>query len=129
MAETLLKNADVIVTMDDTRRELRQSDLRLINGVISEIGQGLQSDAEVVDAQGCVLTPGLVNTHHHLYQSLTRAVPGGQDALLFGWLQTLYPIWSRMTPDERRSIMDDLPGREEQTQPKRRGGRDGRRER
>ena len=45
------------------------------------------------------MTPGLVNTHHHLYQNLTRAVPGGQDALLFGWLKTLYPIWARFTPD------------------------------
>nr|MCU0904541.1 8-oxoguanine deaminase [Tabrizicola sp.] len=50
--------------------------------------------------RGCVVTPGLVNTHHHLYQTLTRAVPGGQDALLFGWLKTLYPIWSRFGPEE-----------------------------
>jgi cytosine/adenosine deaminase-related metal-dependent hydrolase len=47
-----------------------------------------------------VVTPGLVNTHHHLYQTLTRAVPGGQDALLFGWLKTLYPIWARFGPEE-----------------------------
>jgi len=53
-----------------------------------------------VQAAGCVVTPGLVNTHHHLYQTLTRAVPGGQDALLFGWLKTLYPIWARFGPDE-----------------------------
>ena len=46
------------------------------------------------------MTPGLVNTHHHLYQTLTRAVPGGQDALLFGWLKTLYPIWARFGPEE-----------------------------
>ena len=57
-------------------------------------------DVQVVFAHGCVVTPGLVNTHHHLYQSLTRTVPGGQDALLFGWLKTLYPIWSRFGPDE-----------------------------
>jgi cytosine/adenosine deaminase-related metal-dependent hydrolase len=56
--------------------------------------------AEVINAQGCVVTPGLVNTHHHLYQTLTRAVPGGQDALLFGWLKTLYPIWARFGPEE-----------------------------
>ena len=48
------------------------------------------------------MTPGLVNTHHHLYQTLTRAVPGGQDALLFGWLKTLYPIWGRFGPEEMR---------------------------
>ena len=58
--------------------------------------------AEIINARGCVVTPGLVNTHHHLYQTLTRAVPGGQDALLFGWLQTLYPIWSRFGPEEMR---------------------------
>ncbi|MGC1502799.1 MAG: 8-oxoguanine deaminase [Sulfitobacter sp.] len=99
MSETLIRNADVIVTMDDTRREVRGADLRLRAGVVTEIGHGLQSDGTVIDASGCVLTPGLVNTHHHLYQSLTRAVPKGQDALLFGWLKTLYSIWARMTPD------------------------------
>ena len=56
----------------------------------------------VVQAKGCVVTPGLVNTYHHLYQSLTRAVPGAQNALLFGWLQTLYPIWARFGPEEMR---------------------------
>lgn len=99
MLETLIRNADIIVTMDDARRELAGADLRISGGVITEIGQGLHSDGEVIDAQGCVISPGLVNTHHHLYQSLTRAVPGGQDALLFGWLRTLYPIWARMTPE------------------------------
>ena len=54
----------------------------------------------MIEARGCVVTPGLVNTHHHLYQTLTRAVPGGQDALLFGWLKTLYPIWARFGPEE-----------------------------
>ncbi len=99
MTELLIRNADHILTMDDTRRELQGADLRVVDGVIVELGEGLESAGDVVDATGCVMTPGLVNTHHHLYQSLTRAVPGGQDALLFGWLQTLYPIWSRMTPD------------------------------
>lgn len=85
--------------MDDHRRELRDADLRLRDGEIVEIGRGLRSDGEVIDATGCVVTPGLVNTHHHLYQTLTRAVPGAQDALLFGWLRTLYPIWARFTPE------------------------------
>ncbi|NBT33771.1 MAG: 8-oxoguanine deaminase, partial [Rhodobacteraceae bacterium] len=71
------------------------------DGVIADIGPDLDAaGAETVLAQGCVVTPGLVNTHHHLYQTLTRAVPGGQDALLFGWLKTLYPIWSRFGPEE-----------------------------
>ncbi|MGB0439515.1 MAG: 8-oxoguanine deaminase [Paracoccaceae bacterium] len=67
------------------------------------VGQGLDQTvrgAQVIDARGCVVTPGLVNTHHHLYQCLTRAVPGAQDALLFGWLQRLYPIWARFGPEE-----------------------------
>lgn len=101
MPDILIRNADVIVTMDDTRQELKGADLRLCGGVIAEIGQGLATDgADVVEARGCVVTPGLVNTHHHLYQTLTRAVPGGQDALLFGWLKTLYPIWARFGPEE-----------------------------
>jgi len=99
MPEILLKNADHILTMDDQRRELRGADILLRDGVIAAIGENLTSRGESLSAKGCVLTPGLVNTHHHLYQTLTRAVPGGQDALLFGWLQTLYPIWSRFTPE------------------------------
>jgi cytosine/adenosine deaminase-related metal-dependent hydrolase len=99
MPEILLKNADHILTMDDQRRELRGADILLRDGVIAAIGENLTSRGEALSAKGCVLTPGLVNTHHHLYQTLTRAVPGGQDALLFGWLQTLYPIWSRFTPE------------------------------
>ena len=95
-----IKNADVVVTMDDARRELKHTDVRLHDGAIVEIGLNLPPGGEVVDATGCVVTPGLVNTHHHLYQTLTRAVPAAQDALLFGWLQTLYPIWARMTPDD-----------------------------
>ena len=96
---TVIRNADVVVTMDNTRRELKGADILLQGGVIKEIGHELSGD-EVLDASGCVVTPGLVNTHHHLYQSMTRVVPGGQDALLFGWLQTLYPIWARMGPEE-----------------------------
>ncbi|WP_170429537.1 8-oxoguanine deaminase [Ruegeria arenilitoris] len=100
MTETLIKNADTILTMDDSRRELSGADILIRGGKIVQIGHGLQTTGEVHDAAGCVVTPGLVNTHHHLYQTLTRAVPGGQDALLFGWLKTLYPIWSRFGPEE-----------------------------
>lgn len=101
MPNVLIKGAQAVVTMDDTRRELTGADVLICGGVIAEIGTGIDApDAEVVNAAGCVVTPGLVNTHHHLYQTLTRAVPGGQDALLFGWLQTLYPIWARFGPEE-----------------------------
>ena len=103
MQDILIRKADVIVTMDGQRSELAGADLLIRRGVIAAVGQGLQvPGAEVVEAAGCVVTPGLVNTHHHLYQSMTRAVPGGQDALLFGWLKTLYPIWGRMGPEEIR---------------------------
>ena len=98
--EILLKKAGHVLTMDDANRELADVDIRLKDGVIAEIGHGLHSDGELVQASQSLITPGLVNTHHHLYQTLTRAVPGGQDALLFGWLKTLYPIWSRFGPEE-----------------------------
>ena len=99
MSDILIKNA-IVVTMDAARREV-QGDVHLRGGVIAAVGQGIVApEAEVVEAAGCVVTPGLVNTHHHLYQTLTRAVPGGQDALLFGWLKTLYPIWARFGPEE-----------------------------
>ncbi len=100
MTEILIRNADMIVTMDDDRQELAGADLLVRDGKIVQIGHGLTSQGEIHDAARCVVTPGLVNTHHHLYQTLTRAVPGGQDALLFGWLRTLYPIWSRFGPNE-----------------------------
>lgn len=85
--------------MDDAGAEHADVDILLKGGQISAVGWGLVSDAEGLDCAGCLVTPGLVNTHHHLFQTLTRAVPGAQDAALFGWLQTLYPIWSRFTPD------------------------------
>jgi cytosine/adenosine deaminase-related metal-dependent hydrolase len=100
MTEILIKNADFLVTMNAARAELVGADLLIRDGVIAAVGQGLNSAGRIVNAAGCLVTPGLVNTHHHLYQTLTRAVPGGQDALLFGWLKTLYPIWARFGPDE-----------------------------
>jgi cytosine/adenosine deaminase-related metal-dependent hydrolase len=98
----VIRNAERIVTMDGQRRELAGADIRIDGGAITALGADLGPADEVVDASRCVVTPGLVNTHHHLYQTLTRAVPGGQDALLFGWLKTLYPIWARFTPEHMR---------------------------
>ncbi|WP_460272178.1 8-oxoguanine deaminase [Celeribacter sp. ULVN23_4] len=99
----LIRNADAILTMDDDRRELKGGDILVRDGVIEAVGQGLyDDDAQIVDGRGCLVTPGLVNTHHHLYQTLTRAVPGAQDALLFGWLKTLYPIWAKFGPEHMR---------------------------
>ena len=100
VSEILIKAAAVVVTMNAARQEIVDSDILIRSGVIAAVGPGLTTSGRVVQAKGCVVTPGLVNTHHHLFQTLTRAVPGGQDALLFGWLQTLYPIWARFGPEE-----------------------------
>lgn len=104
MAAILLHEARVIATMDETRRELADADLLITDGVIAAIGRNLVAPegAERVNATGCLLTPGLINTHHHLFQTLTRGVPAAQDAALFGWLRALYPVWARMGPDEIR---------------------------
>lgn len=99
--DVLIRGAEVVVTMDAVRRVLAGADVLIRGGVIAAVGPGLQAPgARVMRAAGCVVTPGLVNTHHHLYQTLTRAVPGAQNALLFGWLRRLYPIWGRFGPEE-----------------------------
>ncbi|MEO1677934.1 MAG: 8-oxoguanine deaminase [Pseudomonadota bacterium] len=103
MPHLLIRNADLIVTMDAARSELKGADLRVWDGAVAQIGRGLDpAGAEVIDASGTLVTPGLVNTHHHLFQTLTRAVPAAQDAALFDWLRALYPIWARMGPEEIR---------------------------
>ena len=98
----LLKNADVLVTMDAERREIPGGGVFVRDGVIETVGPTAELPAtadEVVSLAGCVALPGLVNTHHHMYQTLTRAIPGAQDAELFKWLRTLYPIWAGITPE------------------------------
>ena len=100
MPRLLVRAAARIVTMDAERREIADGDILIEDGVIRAVGSVPAGEAEILDARGCVVTPGLVNTHHHLYQCLTRAVPAGQDALLFGWLKALYPIWARMGPED-----------------------------
>ena len=100
MARLIVRNAARIVTMDGGRRELADASILVEDGVIRAVGAVEASEGEEIDARGCVVTPGLVNTHHHLYQTLTRAVPAGQDALLFGWLKALYPIWARYEPED-----------------------------
>jgi cytosine/adenosine deaminase-related metal-dependent hydrolase len=105
--DILIQNALAVVTMDDARRVLRDADVLVRDDRITAVGPGLSlppdaRDVRRYDARGHVVTPGLVNTHHHLHQTLTRAVPGGQNALLFGWLRTLYPIWARFGPEEMR---------------------------
>ena len=101
MGTLLLRNALILATIDDQGSEIVGGGLFARDGVIAQVGGELPRFADdIIDATGCIVTPGLINTHHHLFQSMTRAVPGGQDALLFGWLKTLYPIWARMGPDE-----------------------------
>lgn len=97
----LVKNAQVLVTMDEGRREIPGGGLFARDGVIEHVGpvSALPETADrIFDAAGMLVLPGLVNTHHHLYQSLTRAVPGAQDVPLFDWLRTLYPIWANLDP-------------------------------
>ncbi len=103
MPGLLIKNARWLATLDDAGSELENTSLFARDGVIEAIGADCPTSAdEVIDAGRYLVTPGLINTHHHLFQSLTRAVPAGQDASLFGWLKALYPIWSRFGPDEMR---------------------------
>ena len=88
--------------MDDDRREIADGGMYIEDGFIREVGptSDLPGSAdEVLDLSGHVVLPGFINTHHHFYQTLTRAVPGAQDAGLFDWLRTLYPIWARMTAE------------------------------
>ncbi|NLF00094.1 MAG: 8-oxoguanine deaminase [Anaerolineales bacterium] len=106
MASLLLKHADLLVTMDDARRRITDSGLFVRDNVIEQVGEtaDLPDSADrVIDATGMIVLPGLVNTHHHLFQTLTRAVPAAQDAVLFRWLRTLYPIWARLTPEAIRT--------------------------
>jgi cytosine/adenosine deaminase-related metal-dependent hydrolase len=103
MPTLLVKNIHTLVTMDTTRREIRNGALFVRDQVIEQVGitQDLPPTAdEVLDLQGrYVVLPGLVNTHHHFYQTLTRVVPAAQDCDLFNWLTTLYPIWAKLTAE------------------------------
>ena len=103
LAKTLLvKNAELLVTMDGERREIQQGGLYIVGNRIAQVGPSSELPAsadEVLDLKGHIVIPGLVNTHHHMYQSLTRVVPAAQDGELFNWLTNLYPIWARLTPE------------------------------
>jgi len=105
MPSLLIRNAAVLVTMDDASREIPDGALFARDGIIEAVGpsESLPATAdEVLDLKSHIVIPGLVNTHHHLYQNLTRVVPAGQDQSLFGWLKALYPIWARMGPEHIR---------------------------
>lgn len=114
MTTLLLRNADVLVTMNSARDEIKNGALLVENNQIVWVGPTSETDSwiaanrpeierdgidKLIDAGGCVVMPGLVNCHHHLYQTLTRTVGTGSGKILFDWLKFLYPIWAEMTPE------------------------------
>lgn len=105
MSSLLIHHAHTVATMDDAMNEWQDASVYVRDGLIAYVGpaSGLPQEAleadEVMDARHHLVVPGLVNTHHHMFQSLTRAIPAVQNAELFGWLKGLYPIWSRLQPE------------------------------
>jgi 8-oxoguanine deaminase len=102
MSTLLLRHATLLATMDDAGTRIPDGGLYVEDNVIRQVGPTATlppSADEVIDARDMLVLPGLVNTHHHFYQTLTRNVPGTQEAVLFDWLRTLYPLWARLTPE------------------------------
>ena len=102
MPTTLIRNATLVATMDDADREIANGAILIDGSRIVAVGEtdAIEADAdETIDSTGMVLLPGLVNTHHHSFQTLTRAIPAAQNVDLFTWLRTLYPIWAGLTPE------------------------------
>lgn len=105
MTTLLVRHAQLLATMNDHRQEILDGGLFIRDGFIEQVGKTgdlPQQADEILDLTGHLVMPGMVNTHHHFYQTLTRAVPAAQNANLFNWLKTLYPIWARMTPEDIR---------------------------
>ncbi len=105
----LIRDADMLVTMDAQRREIRNGALVARGSAIIWVGAAAELPTELaesatrtISARGRLVMPGMVNTHHHFYQTLTRAVGAAQDAVLFDWLKTLYPIWAELRPEDVR---------------------------
>ncbi len=102
MGTLLVRNARLLATFDDQGREFELGAIFVRDNVIERVGSTRELPAvadQVLDLSDHVVLPGLVNTHHHMFQSLTRAIPLAQDAELFGWLKALYPIWAGITPE------------------------------
>jgi 8-oxoguanine deaminase len=103
MTTLLVKNIHTLVTMDDARRELHNAAIFVRDRVIEQVGMATelpQTADEVLDlGDRHIVLPGLVNTHHHFFQTLTRVIPAAQDGSLFNWLETLYPLWSKLTAE------------------------------
>lgn len=103
MSTLLVRNATILVTMDKDRREILNGGIFVRDGFIEKVGSTYElpeTADQVLDFKNHLVLPGLVNTHHHFYQTLTRVVPKAQNANLFNWLKTLYPIWARMNPED-----------------------------
>lgn len=111
MNRILVRDADVVVTMNANREELSRASVLVEGDAILRVDTAVQMDEwidadpanrspqRIIDARGCVVTPGLVNCHHHLYQTLTRSIGTGQGRVLFDWLKMLYPVWAEMDPE------------------------------
>jgi 8-oxoguanine deaminase len=111
IADLLVHDAELIATVDDARREIAGGWVAVTDGVVSGVGGPADPQppaARKVDARGCLVTPGLVNTHHHLYQNLTRAYAPALTGGLFDWLVTLYPLWARL--DEEAAYVSSYVG-------------------
>src|SRR5437660_10181163 len=102
MASLLIQHATLVVSMDDSDTHWTDGSIYVEGNAIQQIGptdQLPQEADQVINAKDMIILPGLVNTHHHFYQTLTRNVPAAQDANLFHWLRTHYPIWAGLTPE------------------------------
>ncbi|MFM7870214.1 MAG: 8-oxoguanine deaminase, partial [Actinomycetota bacterium] len=94
--DLVISNSRLVATVDEQRREIPGGWVAITDGLISAIGAStdpVPAAKETLDATDCLVTPGLINTHHHIYQNLTRAYPPMTDKPLFGWLRSLYPLW------------------------------------
>ncbi|WP_322778767.1 8-oxoguanine deaminase [Frankia sp. Cas4] len=94
-----MRGADMVVTVDDQRRELPGGWVAVSDGLVSAVGAStdpLPAARRTLEASGCLVTPGLINTHHHLFQNLTRSFAPSVSGTLFTWLRTLYPLWARL---------------------------------
>ena len=99
MSSLLIKNASAIVTCDTKDTVLEDSSILIVDGVITYMGREPQEADETIDAADCIVYPGLINTHHHLYQTFSRNLPQVQNMELFDWLTTLYEIWKNLDGD------------------------------
>src|SRR3712207_2117937 len=102
MPTLLVKNAELLASLDDADNRWPGGGLYAVDGVIQQVGSSAdlpQTADQVIDARGMLIMPGMVNTHHHFYQTLTRNLPAAQNANLFNWLVTLYPVWAGLTSE------------------------------